>query len=98
MTALPVLDTSTTAVDVARLSPRGISNAELSAQTASVEHIHRNRLTLCLLTLRSGVTVVGESQSLSGHHDRHVGEALSNLDAREKAMTLLAFARLQGAQ
>ena len=72
-----------------RLNPQHIDN------TIASEYYHvvpNTTLTICVLTLRNGFTVTGESAAASpANFDEEVGRKVARINARDKIWILLGF-------
>ena len=75
-----------------RITPRDLDDA-IDPQVAPQFHVFPGSLTtVCLITLRNGFTVTGESACASPENfDEEVGQEVAYKDARNKLWPLLGF-------
>lgn len=76
-------------LDAPRITPEMLDNAIVSEEYHLFED---TQLTVCVLTLKNGFTVTGESACVSPENfDAQIGEDISRKNARDKMWPLLGF-------
>lgn len=74
-----------------------VTLAQMKARVAGQEFIHRDHLTICVLTLDNGWFLVGKSAPVDpDNYDADHGRELAYDDALRGLWPLLAFAHLEG--